>query len=194
MDSGAVPCLPVRYADNDLKDAARVAALAARQRARVDRLIRDPRGLTAVDVGALDAQVAAKRVAAAAAQAASAGDARALADAGTAWDAAARNAAAARAATAVATALAWGDQVAAAPRRAAADLNDPRAQAKAAPIRLPGGEADGRLGPSSAQVFAGEDPGAKARAAAHAAALAARLAQQQADAAEADRAEREADR
>lgn len=64
------PCLPVRYADSELAARAKTGALAARHAARLGRLLDERVRTLGVDVGALAAQGAATRSAAAQAAAA----------------------------------------------------------------------------------------------------------------------------
>ena len=174
----SVPCLPVRYADNELKDRRRVEGLAKRRAERVERFIENPKTrLIGVDEESLAKQIEEK---CSIEQKNSKEDSEAAAQlekAGRAWDESRRTVAAQRAANALTTAKHWAQQIETAPLRTTAALNDPKALAKAAPIRS--GIVDPRLGASSAQIFTGEDHGLKDRVKAQAAALRERLAGQE---------------
>lgn len=158
-----------REANADLHDAqwareqSRMASTRARLEARAVRML-DPRAQSGgTDLESLAVLSRAREVAAADRVAAAAADAEAMKDALRVAAEMEQAAAAARRESARAAADANAALIAAAPGRTTADLNDPFALRTARPVR----EVldDARLGPASAQVFAGEDPTARMRTA-----------------------------
>lgn len=142
------------------KEAARLVKKAADADARLERLL-DPRAMGGVDHSILEIQGKAREAAAADAKSAARWEADEIRKALSAAADAEFAGVAARRAASRATAAIISAQVAALPSRTTAYLNDPKLLSKERPIR--DGPDDIRLGPSSCQIFAGEDPMARAR-------------------------------